>query len=120
MVDACGIKGPTLVHCLGRNHWQGDDHKGQQDVLQLALQVTSIFEFGGQVLEEETGDEDEEHRAIRYQRLHHLILPTAVPPVEERDAVCRHDEEYGDRTMTRLNSSHLVISYAVFCLKKKQ
>src|SRR5688500_20064951 len=26
----------------------------------------------------------------------------------------------GDRKSTRLNSSHLVISYAVFCLKKKQ
>src|SRR5256885_7041066 len=31
-------------------------------------------------------------------------------PVEQRP---------GDRKSTRLNSSHLVISYAVFCLKKK-
>src|SRR5256885_1699370 len=28
--------------------------------------------------------------------------------------------KYSDRKSTRLNSSHLVISYAVFCLKKKQ
>src|SRR5256885_10206675 len=28
--------------------------------------------------------------------------------------------EKGDRKSTRLNSSHLVISYAVFCLKKKK
>src|SRR2546426_3198365 len=28
--------------------------------------------------------------------------------------------EIGDRKSTRLNSSHLVISYAVFCLKKKK
>src|SRR5256885_6131105 len=28
--------------------------------------------------------------------------------------------EYEDRKSTRLNSSHLVISYAVFCLKKKK
>src|SRR5256885_6118885 len=28
--------------------------------------------------------------------------------------------EVGDRKSTRLNSSHLVISYAVFCLKKKK
>src|SRR5688500_19840848 len=27
--------------------------------------------------------------------------------------------EFSDRKSTRLNSSHLVISYAVFCLKKK-
>src|SRR5256885_6856207 len=30
------------------------------------------------------------------------------------------DRERGDRKSTRLNSSHLVISYAVFCLKKKK
>src|SRR5438034_8203388 len=42
-------------------------------------------------------------------------------------AVCRHTsgKHYGagaqerDRKSTRLNSSHTVISYAVFCLKKK-
>src|SRR2546426_3157826 len=30
------------------------------------------------------------------------------------------DHVAGDRKSTRLNSSHLVISYAVFCLKKKK
>ena len=29
-------------------------------------------------------------------------------------------EKPGDRKSTRLNSSHTVISYAVFCLKKKK
>src|SRR5256885_16392565 len=29
-------------------------------------------------------------------------------------------ERFPDRKSTRLNSSHLVISYAVFCLKKKK
>src|SRR5438034_8312805 len=29
-------------------------------------------------------------------------------------------ESYRDRKSTRLNSSHTVISYAVFCLKKKK
>src|SRR5947208_3755681 len=28
--------------------------------------------------------------------------------------------EWGDRKSTRLNSSHQIISYAVFCLKKKK
>src|SRR5256885_13451870 len=32
----------------------------------------------------------------------------------------RHCRLHGDRKSTRLNSSHLVISYAVFCLKKKK
>src|SRR5688500_8484886 len=38
------------------------------------------------------------------------------------DAAQTHPEEYAallDRKSTRLNSSHLVISYAFFCLKKK-
>src|SRR5256885_6789400 len=30
-----------------------------------------------------------------------------------------HNDQLRDRKSTRLNSSHLVISYAVFCLKKK-
>src|SRR5690349_23736870 len=30
-----------------------------------------------------------------------------------------HSETIGDRKSTRLNSSHVEISYAVFCLKKK-
>src|SRR5256885_10249107 len=32
----------------------------------------------------------------------------------------RKVNQSGDRKSTRLNSSHLVISYAVFCLKKKK
>src|SRR5436305_10127818 len=32
----------------------------------------------------------------------------------------REPEEQGDRKSTRLNSSHVRISYAVFCLKKKK
>src|SRR5690606_42090725 len=34
----------------------------------------------------------------------------------DRDAVSQH----ADRKSTRLNSSHVKISYAVFCLKKKE
>src|SRR3989454_7707752 len=38
-----------------------------------------------------------------------------------RTATARHGARGGrDRKSTRLNSSHLVISYAVFCLKKKK
>src|SRR5256885_12148946 len=35
-------------------------------------------------------------------------------------AVLQRDQPSEDRKSTRLNSSHLVISYAVFCLKKKK
>src|SRR5256885_14462677 len=36
------------------------------------------------------------------------------------DALCYAHSRDVDRKSTRLNSSHLVISYAVFCLKKKK
>src|SRR5258708_22858393 len=45
----------------------------------------------------------------------------------EKHCVLRQDAEHGlriacapDRKSTRLNSSHQIISYAVFCLKKKK
>src|SRR5947207_6003868 len=41
----------------------------------------------------------------------HVPPPTAAPSPEDTR---------GDRKSTRLNSSHTVISYAVFCLKKKR
>src|SRR5256885_8413652 len=45
-------------------------------------------------------------------------LPDRVDTILEQWARERPDLE--DRKSTRLNSSHLVISYAVFCLKKKK
>src|SRR5438034_8361942 len=39
---------------------------------------------------------------------------------EEADDLARLHAEREDRKSTRLNSSHTVISYAVFCLKKKK
>src|SRR5690349_22203805 len=45
----------------------------------------------------------EQHRAVRF------LAPQEAPDVR------RHR----DRKSTRLNSSHVEISYAVFCLKKK-
>src|SRR5256885_8759844 len=38
----------------------------------------------------------------------------------QRGAEQRAAQHAPDRKSTRLNSSHLVISYAVFCLKKKE
>src|SRR5438034_4333139 len=40
-----------------------------------------------------------------------LFMPSPRP---------RKDARHADRKSTRLNSSHTVISYAVFCLKKKK
>src|SRR5256885_11943576 len=48
-----------------------------------------------------------------------LCFPELPAQARER-LLDRHFESLGDRKSTRLNSSHLVISYAVFCLKKKK
>src|SRR5256885_3368854 len=45
------------------------------------------------------------------------------PVGSDRSSSCHPQSPYlpaSDRKSTRLNSSHLVISYAVFCLKKKK
>src|SRR5947208_4705197 len=50
----------------------------------------------------------------------HLIAsveePVRAAPTSPADQLRLH----GDRKSTRLNSSHQIISYAVFCLKKKK
>src|SRR2546426_8165171 len=53
------------------------------------------------------------------------VKPSAMPITMSRTAALPMKcfstwGEMGDRKSTRLNSSHLVISYAVFCLKKKK
>src|SRR2546430_8791967 len=44
--------------------------------------------------------------------------PRPRPETDHRDPLA-HQVVRGDRKSTRLNSSHSQISYAVFCLKKK-
>src|SRR2546426_6043571 len=49
---------------------------------------------------------------------YHMVFPDAKVALFEK--LWPTGAAGGDRKSTRLNSSHLVISYAVFCLKKKQ
>src|SRR3712207_8247200 len=48
-----------------------------------------------------------------------ILRTTAVDGVEQLAAEGNDDAREADRKSTRLNSSHANISYAVFCLKKK-
>src|SRR3712207_7058671 len=45
------------------------------------------------------------------------FLPSGTPAAKDIEASA--EPRYEDRKSTRLNSSHANISYAVFCLKKK-
>src|SRR5256885_9266277 len=61
----------------------------------------------------EIQDSEIEH-SLQAGRESHAKRATAAARATTRDRV------EPDRKSTRLNSSHLVISYAVFCLKKKK
>src|SRR5256885_11513304 len=58
-----------------------------------------------------------------YNRTSEHIAPDLrehIQPQEWVETLSHHERSIArDRKSTRLNSSHLVISYAVFCLKKK-
>src|SRR3989442_10036546 len=50
----------------------------------------------------------------------HRVPAYAGLLIDDRDLGAGHRAALGDRKSTRLNSSHVRISYAVFCLKKKK
>src|SRR5690242_20940979 len=66
--------------------------------------------------------------ALRYARLHDAhanalncrIWAAREPPKAKCIEKSQRHQGYRDRKSTRLNSSHMSISYAVFCLKKKK
>src|SRR5690625_4713061 len=62
--------------------------------------------------------EDDEARNTLNQILHPKILLRSIERIQEAHATNRRP--ILDRKSTRLNSSHVAISYAVFCLKKKK
>src|SRR2546426_3664154 len=64
---------------------------------------TTLFRSGCDRMDLDAGVADEVAHVDRRGNADIAIVVTAI----------------GDRKSTRLNSSHLVISYAVFCLKKK-
>src|SRR5205807_8063835 len=57
----------------------------------------------------------EELANLVHEALRPWIMPIPIAPAD----LLQLAQQLLDRKSTRLNSSHLVISYAVFCLKKK-
>src|SRR5438034_7903854 len=87
---------------------------------------TTLFRSGTQSFFDEADALDANESAFRGQAAAQgeakLLEPAIVAAREERRIVGRSRVAggfAGDRKSTRLNSSHTVISYAVFCLKKK-
>src|SRR5690242_13766657 len=64
---------------------------------------------------------DQQHRRVVAERALLVVEQgTDEPPHGLRDRQARGEVGGEDRKSTRLNSSHMSISYAVFCLKKKK
>src|SRR5690606_40204786 len=67
------------------------------------------------------------HQVFRLARVWVVVGEVAIDVAKQRnngtaqgfDQLRRNDAGGADRKSTRLNSSHVKISYAVFCLKKK-
>src|SRR2546426_2095530 len=59
------------------------------------------------------------HR-LRHRRLVREAVRAQVHERAGAEVLHHRNPTRADRKSTRLNSSHLVISYAVFCLKKKK
>src|SRR5436853_3045837 len=77
------------------------------EVVRKAAVETGIFPLGG--------------IRVRAVRCEHYAIADGGADLGFLDMVLRLGEgrDLADRKSTRLNSSHLGISYAVFCLKKK-
>src|SRR3989454_12769796 len=91
--------------CLRSKTWCLDfTHRGERHVARLGKNISRTVLQVDQPKAEHQSAIDQAHRR------RHQAACTAheAPPIN------------GDRKSTRLNSSHLVISYAVFCLKKKK
>src|SRR5690625_6816032 len=87
----------------------------------LPISVHTLREDFGEIVEAEIT----EGSRLYHRPLEQLGLPRGI----KIGAIVRHGQviipqpdtqlDIGDRKSTRLNSSHVAISYAVFCLKKK-
>src|SRR5258708_18945742 len=68
------------------------------------------------------GDDQEDHAHEHVHDADLLVIDRADPLMEHSRPRhgCLFKLFFEDRKSTRLNSSHQIISYAVFCLKKKK
>src|SRR5438034_11564636 len=95
---------------IGTKNKKGQTYTDPYHLFFEAPRIPSFF-TGSEVIKE----------AIRRASVD-LMVAYPITPQSEAAALIGelYAEGYVDRKSTRLNSSHTVISYAVFCLKKKK
>src|SRR2546426_3751426 len=91
-----------------------EDEAGVRNLAKTILQTQ-----GYTVLEAAQGA-DALRLSGQHEGLIHLMVTDMVMPEMSGRELAERLKPLRDRKSTRLNSSHLVISYAVFCLKKKK
>src|SRR5690349_2823427 len=123
---------------LGRNDIDGlvaNIDRGELEVRGIEMRAAGIERIGGKRAHQR---DDAAHRIVSQRRIGDVpggaghdqrsvlrAAPADLDHVTERVRVGRLSEDAvveffaADRKSTRLNSSHVEISYAVFCLKKK-
>src|SRR5690554_7754310 len=98
---------------------------GYDDSMRRYLKATgreNVVELADQVAEQLTGDPEVYAEPEKYfDQVIEINLSELMPHVNGpfTPDLATPINELGDRKSTRLNSSHVRISYAVFCLKKK-
>src|SRR3712207_8083825 len=78
----------------------------------------SLLQSGASVGELLVGQQDVRRTGVEVDA--HPVTGAQQREPAARGSFRRGVQDRGDRKSTRLNSSHANISYAVFCLKKKQ
>src|SRR5258708_22216380 len=91
--------------------------KGSEGCGQRPASIPAPHTSGQRIMGKTTG-------FMEYERLEEGYAPVAERVKHYKEFVIGLDDSQakiqGDRKSTRLNSSHQIISYAVFCLKKKK
>src|SRR5690606_40941627 len=97
---------PTVIHTLS---------------LHDALPISRSSTMCGciQAVANDTLSSSDQRRAVRFYSDPHLAQDVRQSSRDADKRFWKSYSDYGDRKSTRLNSSHVKISYAVFCLKKK-
>src|SRR3989454_6619034 len=105
------------VDLVGEDVGEPETHRDPEDGGRRVEDLELPERHAGDARGEE-GRRPEPHHVARGQQNFHAVVPVRLE--KARLALPAQHSPDRDRKSTRLNSSHLVISYAVFCLKKKK
>src|SRR2546426_8246439 len=100
--------------------FQAEDGIRDYKVTGVQTCALPIYTFANTINTAEGGTHEEGFRAALTTVVNKYAREQKLLREGKDDNLAGEDVREGDRKSTRLNSSHLVISYAVFCLKKKK